>query len=225
LSTGRTADPPWMKKTADSRRILARNMSYFLVSEAKQSRWFRPGIKCRVRSTSFTLTQAALGAGFPSSRTAGDGIHRSFQPALPRKGPAVFAVFTGNYQRGSLVHRRNPGAPAEERTKEQRDNGLFGTNRLMANMNAKSLGAWGAWQRVKQIDFEDWIGRLLKSHISLNLSIGDDADPKFAAGGGSSNTRSLAPRGNELSDCVNAAALSRGRQKRGYGSRPFGWYH
>jgi hypothetical protein len=27
-----------MKKTADSRRILARNMSYFLVSGAKQSR-------------------------------------------------------------------------------------------------------------------------------------------------------------------------------------------
>jgi hypothetical protein len=62
---------------------------------------------------------------------------------------AVFAVFTGNYQRGSLVHRRNPGAPAKERTKEQRDNGLFGTNRLMVDMNAKSLGAWGAWQRVK----------------------------------------------------------------------------
>jgi hypothetical protein len=57
---------------------------------------------------------------------------------------AVFAVFTGNYQRGSLVHRRNPGAPVEERTKEQRDIGLFGTNRLMVNINATSLGAWGA---------------------------------------------------------------------------------
>ena len=41
----------------------------------------------------------------------------------------------------------------------------------------------------KQIDFEDWIGRLLKSHISLNLSIGDDADPIFAAGGGSTKAR------------------------------------
>ena len=50
------------------------------------------------------------------------------------------------------------------------------------------------------IDVEDWIGRLLKSHISLNLSIGDDADPIFAAGGGGSNAPSLAPRGNELSD-------------------------
>jgi hypothetical protein len=70
-------------------------------------------------------------------------------PGPLERALAVFAVFTGNYQRGSLVHRRNPGAPAEERTKEQRDNGLFATNRLMANMNAKSLGAWGAWQRVK----------------------------------------------------------------------------
>jgi hypothetical protein len=65
--------------------------------------------------------------------------HRSLERAL-----AVFAVFTGNYQRGAFVHRRDPGAPVEGRTKEQRDNGLFGTNRLMVNINATSLGAWGA---------------------------------------------------------------------------------
>jgi hypothetical protein len=41
-----------------------------------------------------------------------------FPSRSSRKGARCYCCFfTGNYQRGSLVHRRNPGAPAKERTK------------------------------------------------------------------------------------------------------------
>jgi hypothetical protein len=115
-------------------------------------------------------TTSAASFSSPPQKTLRDA-HTFSHWSSGKGGFAVFAVFTGNYQRGVAPSPQESWAPVAERTKEQRDNGLFGRSRPMVNINAGIPRCW--WGAPTSETQTGWIGRLLKSHINLNLSIGD----------------------------------------------------